>query len=119
MSQETSAKAAMPKVGLGLWKIAQEDCAQAVYDAISIGYRHLDSACDYGNEKQVGEGIKRAIDDGLCSREDLWITSKLWNTYHAKEHVKPALEKDPGRFRFGISGFIFNPFPPCSNLCAF
>lgn len=88
MSQNT-----MPKVGLGLWKIAPEDCAQAVYDAISIGYRHLDSACDYGNEKQVGEGIKRAIDDGLCTREDLWVTSKLWNTYHAKEQVQPALEK--------------------------
>ena len=83
----------MPEVGLGLWKIAPEDCAQAVYDAISIGYRHLDSACDYGNEKQVGEGIKRAIDDGLVIREELWVTSKLWNTYHAKEHVKPALEK--------------------------
>ncbi len=83
----------MPEVGLGLWKIAPEDCAQSVYDAISVGYRHLDSACDYGNEKQVGEGIKRAIDDGLCSRDDLWITSKLWNTYHAKEHVRPALER--------------------------
>lgn len=84
---------AMPKVGMGLWKIAQEDCAQAVYDAIKVGYRHLDSACDYGNEKQVGEGIKAAMNDGLCSREDLWITSKLWNTYHAQEHVQPALEK--------------------------
>lgn len=83
----------MPEVGLGLWKIAPEDCAQSVYDAISIGYRQLDSACDYGNEKQVGEGIRRAIDDGLCTREDLWITSKLWNTFHAKEHVKPAIEK--------------------------
>lgn len=83
----------MPKVGLGLWKIAPEDCADAVYNAIKIGYRHLDSACDYGNEKQVGEGIKRAIDDGLCTREDLWVTSKLWNTYHAKEHVALALEK--------------------------
>ncbi len=83
----------MPKVGLGLWKIAQSDCAQAVYDAIKIGYRHLDGACDYGNEKQVGEGIHKAINDGLCSREELWVTSKLWNTYHAKEHVQPAIEK--------------------------
>lgn len=83
----------MPKVGLGLWKVAKEDCAQTIYDAISIGYRHLDSACDYGNEKQVGEGIQRAIAEGLCTREELWITSKLWNTFHAKEHVKPALQK--------------------------
>lgn len=83
----------IPKVGFGLWKIPQDICADAVYNAIKAGYRHLDSACDYGNEVQVGEGIKRAIDDGLCTREDLWVTSKLWNTYHAKEHVKPALEK--------------------------
>ncbi|WP_245929212.1 aldo/keto reductase [Agarilytica rhodophyticola] len=83
----------IPKVGLGLWKIAKENCAQAVYDAISIGYRHLDSACDYGNEVEVGQGIKKALDEGLCQREDLWVTSKLWNTYHAKEHVKPALMK--------------------------
>jgi D-xylose reductase len=83
----------MPKVGFGLWKIPQDICADAVYNAIKAGYRHLDSACDYGNEVQVGQGIKRAIDDGLCTREDLWVTSKLWNTYHAKEHVGPALEK--------------------------
>jgi D-xylose reductase len=83
----------MPKVGFGLWKISQDICADAVYNAIKAGYRHIDSACDYGNEVQVGEGIKRAIDNGLCNREDLWVTSKLWNTYHAKEHVGPALEK--------------------------
>ncbi len=83
----------IPKVGFGLWKIPQDICADAVYNAIKVGYRHLDSASDYGNEVQVGEGIKRAIDDGLCTRADLWVTSKLWNTYHAKEHVKPALEK--------------------------
>ncbi len=80
-------------IGLGLWKIPRTECADVVYNAIKIGYRHLDSACDYGNEIEVGQGIKRAIEDGICRREDLWITSKLWNTYHSKEHVKPALEK--------------------------
>ena len=83
----------MPQVGLGLWKIAKEDCAQTVYDAIAAGYRHLDSACDYGNEVEVGQGIAKALADGLCTREELWITSKLWNTYHAPEHVQLALEK--------------------------
>ena len=53
----------------------------------------MDCACDYGNEVEVGHGIKRAIDEGVCTRQDLWITSKLWNTYHAKEHVKPACQK--------------------------
>lgn len=89
----TKAQKSIPEVGFGLWKIALEDCADAVYQAIEVGYRHLDSACDYGNEKEVGNGIKRAIDDGLCKREDLWVTSKLWNTYHRKEHVKPALQR--------------------------
>ena len=46
---------AMPAVGLGLWKIDPANVAQAVYDAIEAGYRHLDSAADYGNEAQVGE----------------------------------------------------------------
>ena len=41
----------------------------------------------------MGQGIARAIADGLCSREELSVTSKLWNTYHSPEHVKPALEK--------------------------
>jgi len=85
--------AKMPAVGLGLWKIPKEDAAKAVLEAIRRGYRHLDSACDYGNEVEVGHGIKAAIDEGLCTREELWITSKLWNTYHDPKHVKPALEK--------------------------
>lgn len=76
-----------------MWKISQDDCADAVYNAIKAGYRHLDSASDYGNEVQVGNGIRRALDDGLCVRDDLWVTSKLWNTYHAPEHVGPALQK--------------------------
>jgi len=84
---------AMPKVGLGLWKLPSDRCADVVHEAIRIGYRHLDSACDYGNEVQVGEGIRRALAEGLCRREDLWVTSKLWNTYHAPEHVRPAMER--------------------------
>jgi D-xylose reductase len=80
-------------IGLGLWKIVNDQCAETVYNAIKLGYRHLDSACDYGNEVEVGQGITRALTDGLCSREELTITSKLWNTYHSPEHVKPALEK--------------------------
>ena len=86
-------KKQIPKVGFGLWKIPNDECADAVYQAIKLGYRHLDSASDYGNEIEVGQGIKRAIDDGLCRREELWITSKLWNTYHAPEHVEAAIQK--------------------------
>ncbi len=83
----------IPKIGLGLWKIPPQDCANAVYNAIKMGYRHIDSACDYGNEVQVGEGIRRAINDQLCTRADLWVTSKLWNTFHHPEHVPMGLKK--------------------------
>lgn len=94
MAQSISVGTAkMPSVGLGLWKIEREKVAQVVLQAIEVGYRHLDSAADYGNEHEVGQGIGRALADGLCKREDLWITSKLWNTFHAPEHVEQACDK--------------------------
>lgn len=83
----------LPSVGLGLWKIDKSQTASIVQEAIAVGYRHLDAACDYGNEAEAGEGIKAAISNGACSRDDLWVTSKLWNTYHAAEHVRPACER--------------------------
>lgn len=83
----------MPSVGLGLWKISKQDTADIVYDAIKLGYRHLDSAADYGNEIEVGLGISRALAEGVCEREELWVTSKLWNTSHRKEHVEEACRK--------------------------
>lgn len=92
-TQSVGAEGQMPVIGLGLWKIDKTMVADVVFEAIRAGYRHLDSACDYGNEKQVGEGIRRALDEGLCKREELWVTSKLWNTYHRKEHVVMAMDQ--------------------------
>lgn len=83
----------MPPVGFGLWKIPKEDTANAVVEAIRAGYRHFDSAADYANEAESGEGFARAIAEGLVTREELWITSKLWNTFHAPEHVEEACRK--------------------------
>lgn len=61
--------------------------------AIDCGYRHFDSAADYGNEIETGLGLQASLLAGKVRREELWITSKLWNTYHRPEHVRPALEK--------------------------
>ena len=83
----------MPRIGFGLWKIPLEDTANSVIEAVQAGYRHFDSAADYANEEQTGEGLARAMADGLVAREDLWITSKLWNTFHAPEHVEEACRK--------------------------
>ena len=86
-------KSKMPSVGLGLWKLDQPETANIIVNGVKSGYRHLDSAADYGNEIQVGEGIKQSLSQGICRREDLWVTSKLWNTFHRPEHVLPACEK--------------------------
>lgn len=83
----------MPLVGLGCWKIPNDVCAQQVYDAIKIGYRLFDGAEDYGNEKEVGQGIRKAIDEGVVKREDVFVVSKLWNSFHHPDHVKMALKR--------------------------
>lgn len=83
----------IPAVGLGLWKIDGDATADAVRSAVEIGYRHLDAACDYGNEVEAGQGIQKSIDDGLVTREQLWVTSKLWNTFHSAKDVRSACEK--------------------------
>jgi diketogulonate reductase-like aldo/keto reductase len=55
--------------------------------------RLLHLKCDYGNETETGKGIRRAITEGIVKREDLYITTKLWNTYHAEGHVPLALDR--------------------------
>lgn len=82
----------MPALAFGTWKVDKDTTADIVYQAIEHGYRHIDTAPDYGNEKEVGEGIRRALNSGLIeSREHLWVSSKLWSTHHKKEHVQEAL----------------------------
>ena len=83
----------MPLVGFGCWKVSNDTCADQIYNAIKVGYRLFDGAMDYGNEKEVGQGLKKALDEGLVSREELFITSKLWNNYHDPKNVPVALEK--------------------------
>lgn len=83
----------MPDVGFGLWKVDPADCERVILDAVKAGYRHFDCAADYANEQAVGQGIKAAIDAGHVTREDLWITSKLWNTFHHPDHVQGACQK--------------------------
>lgn len=83
----------IPALGLGTWKAEKGEVGKAVLNAIRIGYRHFDCAHIYGNEKEIGEAFSRAFSEGLVKREDLWITSKLWNDNHAKGHVLSALRQ--------------------------
>ncbi|ODV92423.1 hypothetical protein CANCADRAFT_86708 [Tortispora caseinolytica NRRL Y-17796] len=87
-SVKLSSGYSMPLVGYGLWKVDTSICADQVYNVLKAGYRLLDGAQDYGNEKEAGEGLKRAIDDGIVKREEVFVTSKLWNSYHDPKHVE-------------------------------
>ncbi|MHA7128488.1 aldo/keto reductase [Algoriphagus namhaensis] len=82
----------LPILGLGTWKSEPGEVRKAIVWAIEAGYRHLDCAKIYQNEKEVGEGIAIAIESGLVTRKDLFVTSKLWNNAHKAEQVRPALE---------------------------
>lgn len=93
MSLKLNSGYEMPLVGFGTWKVSNDTVADQVYNAIKVGYRLFDCAQDYGNEKEVGQGLKRAIDDGLVSRDELFITSKLWNTYHDPKNLGKAFDK--------------------------
>ena len=83
----------MPLLGLGTWKSAPREVGTAVREAIRLGYRHIDCASVYGNEAEVGEAIRSAIDAGDVRREELWITSKLWCNAHGRENVEAALRR--------------------------
>ncbi|WIW70530.1 aldo/keto reductase [Anaerosinus gibii] len=80
----------IPQVGFGTWQTPNgETATQAVKAALQCGYRHIDTAAIYGNEKSVGEGIRKS---GVC-REDLFVTSKVWNTERGYEKTLAAFDK--------------------------
>lgn len=83
----------MPMLGLGTWKSDPGKVYDAVKVALQTGYRHIDCARIYGNEAEVGEALSDAFDEGIVDREDVWVTSKLWNDAHRPEDVQPALEE--------------------------
>lgn len=83
----------IPVVGLGTWKSETGFAYNAVRWAIKAGYQHIDTAPVYGNQMEIGQALKDAVNEGDIKRENLFITSKLWNDAHAKEDVLPALRE--------------------------
>ena len=68
----------IPQIGLGTYMMSTDEAAQMTYEAIKVGYRHIDTAEVYRNEKGVAEGIKKAISEELVARADLFITTKVF-----------------------------------------
>lgn len=91
--------AKMPMIGFGVFQIPDAtECKRVVLDAIKTGYRLIDTAASYMNEEAVGEAIKEAIESGICTREELFITSKMWvqdmkNYDTAKAAIETSLKK--------------------------
>lgn len=110
-----SSGARLPMMGLGTFgndRYSPQQIAEAVRFALSIGYRHIDCASVYGNEDAIGLVLEEAVRSGI-PREELWITSKLWNDKHAEKDVMPSCEKTLENLRLDYLDLylIHWPFP--------
>ncbi|MCM1166879.1 MAG: aldo/keto reductase [Lachnospiraceae bacterium] len=82
----------MPILGIGTFTLSDDQASDSVYWALSEGYHLIDTAKAYNNEVGVGRGIKRAIDDGIVKREDIFVTTKLWPDSYNTDGIDAALE---------------------------
>lgn len=83
----------IPTIGLGTWKSKPGEVKAAIISAIEAGYRHIDCAAIYGNEKEIGGALAELFKGGTVKREDLFITSKLWNDKHMPADILPAIKQ--------------------------
>ena len=85
----------IPLLGLGTWQAKDIEVGGAVYHALKVGYKHIDTAKIYGNEKEIGIAIRKAIIDFKIKREEIFITTKLWNSDHDNplEAFKKSLQR--------------------------
>jgi 2,5-diketo-D-gluconate reductase A len=83
----------IPLLGFGTWMLEPDDARRMVAEALRIGYRHIDTAWIYRNEKAVGDGIRDAVEAGHVAREDVWLTTKIWvDHFHRDALLKQAEE---------------------------
>jgi diketogulonate reductase-like aldo/keto reductase len=103
--------AEMPQLGFGVWQADADVTTKSVVNAIHAGFRLIDTATVYGNEQQVGEGIRKCIDQRIVSREELFITTKLWNIHHDPRDVRSALQASLGRLGLDYVDLYLMHFP--------
>lgn len=104
----------VPLLGLGTFMISPEDTERSVYEGIKAGYRLIDTANAYMNEEAVGKGLKRALDEGLVKREEIFLSTKLWPTIYEKDD---AVEKTLERLGVTYVDLLFI-YQPAGNFLA-
>jgi aldehyde reductase len=82
----------IPQLGFGTWLAGKDEIGRAVLNAIDVGYRHIDCAQIYQNEKEIGFALETALNSGNVQRQDLFITTKLWNTCHSYEKASKSID---------------------------
>src|SRR5271163_4261353 len=95
----THGSGAIPAVGFGTLIPDQVATTQATKTALEVGFRHFDCAERYRNEAAVGDAMQAVFKAGTIRREDVFVTTKLWNTNHRPERVKPAFDVSRQRLR--------------------
>ncbi len=91
----------MPGFGFGVWQTPKNVTADVVKAAIKAGYRNIDTAAAYGNEKEVGDGIRAAMEEYGIAREELFVSTKLWNDHRGYENAKIAIEESLEKLNIG------------------
>lgn len=83
----------MPAIGFGTYKLREQDAYRAVRSAIEVGYRHIDTASLYKNEEEVGRAVADAITAGEVARDELFITTKVWNDMHGDQLTQRSFQE--------------------------
>ena len=107
----------LPMVGLGTYSLKGETCVRAVYEAIRLGYRLVDTAHMYGNEKEVGIAVRKAIADGLVAREDVFVITKLYPNQFSQ--ARSATDEALGKLDLGYLDMMLLHHPGAGDVAAY
>src|SRR5437899_12329982 len=97
----------IPLVGLGTWALRGRDCARLTEQAIRLGYRHIDTAEMYDNEREVGEGLRAS---GIA-RDDVFVTTKIWPSHFTQPELERAAKASLARLRLGEGDLVLLAWP--------
>lgn len=106
---------AIPWVGFGTYKATDKEAADCVKAAVEIGYRHIDTAYFYGNEAGVGRGVAQCRDEYGLKREDIFVTSKVWNTDRGYEKTLAAFEKTMENLKLDVLDLYLIHWPAAAS----